>query len=108
MADPLLVADSGNDKPVQNHREWHPLGDSMNVSLFTELADYDFQRGAHWYHECPFLPCDWETTNAVGAGTLKHAAMRRFMLDQSSLRPEHFECIPFYLAKYLWECMYRW
>ncbi|KAJ5122597.1 hypothetical protein N7448_003731 [Penicillium atrosanguineum] len=64
-----------------------------------------FGRGPHWLHESPFLPPLWETTQDVGAPSLKHSAMKCILSDQSLLKREHFAHVPWPLAKYLWECL---
>lgn len=64
--------------------------------------------GPTWYHEIPFLPHGWETTNDHGSGSLKHAALKSLVRDQSALRPELFEHVPWYLAKYIWDALGRW
>ncbi|KAJ5615623.1 hypothetical protein N7537_000737 [Penicillium hordei] len=63
--------------------------------------------GPTWYHEIPFLPYGWETTNDRGSGSLKHAAMKALLQDQSALKPELFEYVSWYLAKYLWDALKR-
>ncbi|KAJ6137862.1 hypothetical protein N7471_004348 [Penicillium samsonianum] len=63
--------------------------------------------GPTWYHEIPFLPHGWETTNDRGSGSLKHAAMKALLRDQSALKPELFEYVHWYLAKYLWDALKR-
>lgn len=68
----------------------------------------DFGRGPHWLHESPFLPPLWENTQDVGAPSLKHAAMRTLLSDQSALKTEHFMHVPWLLALYLWDCLKRW
>jgi hypothetical protein len=67
-----------------------------------------FPRGENWFHEIPFLPHGWETTNDHGSGSLKHAAMKALLKDQSQLKPELFEIVPWHLAKYLWDALGRW
>ncbi|KAJ5748202.1 uncharacterized protein N7511_009898 [Penicillium nucicola] len=66
-----------------------------------------FSRGENWFHEIPFLPHGWETTNVQGSGTLKHAAMKALLQDQSQLKSELFEIVPWHLAKYLWDALGR-
>ncbi|KAJ6096136.1 hypothetical protein N7486_006882 [Penicillium sp. IBT 16267x] len=74
-------------------------------------AQTDFSRGPHWNHESPFLPVDWETTQEQGAPSLKHAAMKRVLRDQSALKIEMFEHVPWLIAEHLWDnldkCMKR-
>ncbi|RAL09526.1 uncharacterized protein BO97DRAFT_472386 [Aspergillus homomorphus CBS 101889] len=62
-------------------------------------------KGASWVHETPFLPEGWEETNAIGAPTLRHAAMRQALSDQRNLRPELFKSVHWRVAKYLWDCL---
>lgn len=64
--------------------------------------------GPTWYHEIPFLPHGWETTNERGSGSLKHAAMKTLIQDQSALKPESFENVHWHLAKYIWDALGRW
>ncbi|CAL5867435.1 uncharacterized protein PFLUO_LOCUS1654 [Penicillium psychrofluorescens] len=61
-----------------------------------------------WFHENPYLPYGWETSNERGAGSLKHAAMRATLQDQSLLKPDMFDHVPWLLAKYLWDSLGRW
>ncbi|CAG8353523.1 unnamed protein product [Penicillium salamii] len=63
--------------------------------------------GPTWYHEIPFLPHGWETTNDHGSGSLKHAALKSLVRDQSALKPELFEHVPWCLAKYIWDALGR-
>ncbi|KAJ5818667.1 hypothetical protein N7474_004258 [Penicillium riverlandense] len=60
-----------------------------------------------WFHESPYLPYGWETSNERGAGSLKHAAMRATLQDQSLLKPDMFDHVPWLLAKYLWDSLGR-
>ncbi|KAJ5625640.1 hypothetical protein N7510_001949 [Penicillium lagena] len=58
-----------------------------------------------WFHESPHLPYGWEASNDRGAGSLKHAAMRATLQDQSLLKPDMFDHVPWLLAKYLWDSL---
>ncbi|KAJ5648045.1 hypothetical protein N7490_004417 [Penicillium lividum] len=75
------------------------------IKHYSEGPQNDFSRGPHWNHESPFLPVDWETTQKRGAPSLKHAAMKRVLRDQSELRSEMFADIPWIIAEYLWQCL---
>lgn len=79
-----------------------------SVAHYSLYAQTDFSRGPHWNHESPFLPVDWETTQERGAPSLKHAAMKRVLRDQSALKVEMFEHVPWLIAKYLWDCLGKW
>ncbi|KAJ5525096.1 hypothetical protein N7494_011746 [Penicillium frequentans] len=76
-----------------------------SVAQYSLYAQTDFSRGPHWNHESPFLPVDWETTQERGAPSLKHAAMKRVLRDQSALKVEMFEHVPWLIAEYLWDCL---
>lgn len=106
MAAPPAAAASGNDQIARENL--YVPGEYMNLSLISVGPQHDFKKGAHWLHASPYLPPDWETTSSVGASSLKHSAMRVFMSDQSILLPEHFEIIPWHIAKYIWESMQQW
>lgn len=80
----------------------------MAVSLRSPGPQFDFGRGSHWLHESPFLPVLWEQTEDLGAPSLKHAAMKRLLSDQSLLTVELFAQVPWHIAKYLWECLGQW
>ncbi|QMW39335.1 hypothetical protein G4B11_002615 [Aspergillus flavus] len=66
-----------------------------------------YSKGPSWVHETPFLPAGWEETNAIGAPTLKHSAMRQALSDQRNLTPQLFANIPWPIASYLWDCLER-
>ncbi|KAJ5172106.1 hypothetical protein N7492_004699 [Penicillium capsulatum] len=85
----------------------HSLLDLYGVSHSSLEPQNSFGRGAHWLHESPFLPVGWETTNASGTASLKHTAMRVLMKDQSLLRSEMFENVPWLVAKFIWEKVYE-
>lgn len=80
----------------------------MAVFLSSPGPQFDFGKGPHWLHESPFLPLLWEQTQELGAPSLKHAAMKRVLMDQSLLTPELFAQVPWHIAKYLWECLGQW
>ncbi|KAJ5551331.1 hypothetical protein N7535_000719 [Penicillium sp. DV-2018c] len=63
----------------------------MSVVLENEERPRFVRLGPTWYHELPYLPYGWEALNDRGSGTLKHAAMKEVLRDQSLLRPELFE-----------------
>ncbi|KAJ5948619.1 hypothetical protein N7454_001926 [Penicillium verhagenii] len=75
------------------------------IHHYSEGPQNNFSRGPHWNHESPFLPVDWETTQELGAPSLKHAAMKAVLYDQSELKPEMFEHVPWLIAEYLWRCL---
>ncbi|KAJ5774467.1 hypothetical protein N7457_009363 [Penicillium paradoxum] len=77
----------------------------MSITLEDNQPPGFLRLGPTWYHEIPYLPHGWETTNDRGSGSLKHAAMKALLQDQSALGPELFEHIHWYLAKYLWDCL---
>ncbi|KAJ5218985.1 uncharacterized protein N7498_001084 [Penicillium cinerascens] len=79
----------------------------MSISRYSSCPQTDFGRGPHWLHESPFLPHLWETTQDVGAPSLKHAAMKMALVDQSALKPDLFAQLPWHIAHYLWECLGR-
>ncbi|KGO76550.1 hypothetical protein PITC_088290 [Penicillium italicum] len=85
----------------------------MSIILEDNQPPGFLRLGPTWYHEIPFLPYGWETTNDRGSGSLKHAAMKALLQDQSALKPELFEYVPWCLAKYLWDTLkkceeFRW
>lgn len=80
----------------------------MAVSLYSPGPQSDFGKGPHWLHESPFLPVLWEQTQDIGSPSLKHAAMKRVLSDQSLLKPELFAQVPWHIAEYLWECLGQW
>lgn len=86
----------------------HAPHDLYQVSHLSLEPQNSFGRGAHWFHESPFLPIGWETTNSSGTASLKHSAMRALMKDQSLLNPELFTNIPRLLAMDIWKSMYQW
>lgn len=74
----------------------------MSIILKSPSAQHDFGRGPHWYHESPFLPfADSEQTH-LGSSSLKDTATRRLFKDQSELKPELFENVPWKIAEELW------
>jgi hypothetical protein len=75
----------------------------MSIILDSPAAQHDFSRGSHWYHESPFLPIGKSRGNEYGASSLKDTATRRLVMDQSALRLELFENVPWKIAKELWE-----
>ncbi|KXG45206.1 uncharacterized protein PGRI_041190 [Penicillium griseofulvum] len=77
----------------------------MSIILEDNQRPQFLRLGPTWYHEIPFLPHGWETTNDRGSGSLKHAAMKALLQDQSALKPELFEYVHWYLAKYLWDSL---
>ncbi|KAJ5514666.1 hypothetical protein N7463_004218 [Penicillium fimorum] len=77
----------------------------MSIVLEDNQPPGFIRLGPTWYHEIPFLPHGWETTNDRGSGSLKHAAMKALLRDQSALKPELFEYVHWYLAKYLWDSL---
>ncbi|KAK4863426.1 hypothetical protein LT330_002204 [Penicillium expansum] len=77
----------------------------MSIILEDNQPPGFLRLGPTWYHEIPFLPYGWETTNDRGSGSLKHAAMKALLQDQSALKPELFEYVPWYLAQYLWDAL---
>ncbi|OQD75175.1 hypothetical protein PENDEC_c008G05324 [Penicillium decumbens] len=79
----------------------------MSISRHSPCPQTDFGRGPNWLHESPFLPLLWEQTQDLGAPSLKHAAMKKALMDQSALKPELFAQIPWHVAHYLWECLGR-
>lgn len=81
---------------------------TMSIILRSLRPQHDFGRGPHWLHESPFLPVLWEQTQAHGAPSLKHAAMKQLLQDQSALNKELFQHVPWHFALYLWECLGRW
>jgi hypothetical protein len=80
----------------------------MSIILEDNQPPGFLRLGSIWYHEIPFLPHGWETTNDRGSGSLKHAAMKALLRDQSALKPELFEYVHWYLAEYLWDALKRW
>ena len=81
----------------------------MSIILDSPAAQHDFSRGSHWYHESPFLPIGEGGENEPGAPSLKDTATRRLVMDQSALKPELFENVPWKIAKELWEFLgNRW
>ncbi|CAG7949186.1 unnamed protein product [Penicillium nalgiovense] len=77
----------------------------MSIILEDNQPPGILRLGPTWYHEIPFLPHGWETTNDRGSGSLKHAAMKALLRDQSALKPELFEYVHWYLAEYLWNAL---
>ncbi|OQE47003.1 hypothetical protein PENCOP_c001G02221 [Penicillium coprophilum] len=77
----------------------------MSIILEDNQPPGFLRLGPTWYHEIPFLPHGWEATNDEGSGSLKHAAMKALLRDQSALKPELFEYVHWYLAKYLWDSL---
>lgn len=80
----------------------------MSVVWRSFAPQSDFGRGPHWLHESPFLPILWEETQDLGAPSLKHAAMKIVLMDQSMLTPKLFAQVPWRIAEYLWGCLGRW
>jgi len=80
----------------------------MSIVLHSPGPQANFKKGAHWYHESPFLPFCWEDRHELGAPSLKHAARQKSLEDQSALKPEMFENIPWPIAFELWEYLGRW
>lgn len=80
----------------------------MAVSLHSPGPQFDFGKGSHWLHESPFLPVLWEQTQELGAPSLKHAAMKKLLSDQSLLTTELFTHVPWQIAEYLWGCLGQW
>jgi hypothetical protein len=81
----------------------------MSVILHSPGPQANFKRGPHWYHESPFLPYCWEDRRQeLGAPSLKHAARQKALEDQSALRLEMFENIPWPIALELWEYLGHW
>lgn len=68
----------------------------------------DFKRGAHWFHESPFLPYGWGVESPKGASSLKQMSMRATVRDQSILTPDLFHNVPYSLAEYLWYSLGEW
>ncbi|KAJ5575189.1 hypothetical protein N7450_009088 [Penicillium hetheringtonii] len=79
----------------------------MSIILHSPGPQSNFKKGAHWYHESPFLPFCWEDRHELGAPSLKHAARQKSLEDQSALKPEMFESIPWPIALELWEYLGR-
>ncbi|CEJ54369.1 hypothetical protein PMG11_00686 [Penicillium brasilianum] len=75
----------------------------MSIILDSPAAQHDFCRGSHWYHESPFLPIGETRGNEPGASSLKDMATRCLVMDQSALKLELFENVPWKIAKELWE-----
>ncbi|CAI7619313.1 unnamed protein product [Penicillium pancosmium] len=75
----------------------------MSVILHSSGPQANFKKGPHWYHESPFLPYCWEDRQEPGAPSLKHTARQKALEDQSELRLEMFENIPWPIALELWE-----
>ncbi|KAJ5084477.1 hypothetical protein NUU61_009056 [Penicillium alfredii] len=79
----------------------------MSITFSDEIPQGFPSRGPNWFHEIPFLMHGWETTNELGAPSLKHSAMKGLLQDQSALQPGLFEHVPWYLAQYLWDALGR-
>jgi hypothetical protein len=79
------------------------LSSIMSIILDSPSAQHDFSRGPYWYHESPFLPIGESDRNEPGSPSLKDTAIRRLLMDQSALKPELFEHVPWKIAKELWE-----
>ncbi|KAJ5679035.1 hypothetical protein N7462_007279 [Penicillium macrosclerotiorum] len=76
----------------------------MSVVLTSVSPQNNFSRGPHWNHESPFLPFSaLETKPGPGAPSLKELAIKCLFKDQSILKPELFQNVPWMLAKKLWE-----
>lgn len=74
----------------------------MSIILDSPSTQHDFGRGPHWYHESPFLPIGESEENEFGVASLKDTATRRLFMDQSALKPEIFEHVPWKIARELW------
>ncbi|KAJ5157372.1 uncharacterized protein N7482_008472 [Penicillium canariense] len=79
----------------------------MSIIFESPSAQHDFSRGPHWYHESPFLPLGGNEEKKAGASSLKDTATRCLFMDQSAVKPELFENIPWMIARELWEYLSR-
>lgn len=63
----------------------------------------DYTDGVIWILESPYCRVDFTERPSAGAPSLKHLALKRTLYDQRLLTKEHFESIPWPIAKEMWE-----
>lgn len=78
-----------------------------SISLNSQNRTSNMSNGVSWEHDSPFLDVDYEERCPLGTPSLKHLAMKQALRDQRSLSQSHFSCVPWIIAKELWDYLSR-